>query len=212
VDDASSQSDQDEAEEIDLPYPEECRVLDIMRDKYHEAVRFFTDTNDKKQSALAVKEFQRFAYFYHEKMTKYLFFDPTDIEEDIYQRLSEETRSALCDRHLVRQIRAICRRRAEHILEDDEVNILNFQMFQYAMKIFQKEKKTQMKREEEAKKPPAPPQGEKTRSMSTTKLILINLVFFAVVAGGLMMISGRSLMDLLGIGYLATKSKDPESL
>ena len=74
----------DEEEAIDLPYPEECRVLDIMRDKYHEAVRFFTDTNDKKQSALAIKEFQKFAYFYHEKMTKYLFFDPTDIEEDIY--------------------------------------------------------------------------------------------------------------------------------
>jgi hypothetical protein len=38
----------DDDEEIDLPYPEECRVLDIMREKYHEAVRFFTDTNDKK--------------------------------------------------------------------------------------------------------------------------------------------------------------------
>ena len=54
VDDEDSQEDD---EEIDLPYPEECRVLDIMRDKYQEAVRFFTDTNDKKQSALAIKEF-----------------------------------------------------------------------------------------------------------------------------------------------------------
>lgn len=145
-------------------------------------------------------------------MTRYLFFDPTDLEEDIYQRLSEETREALCDRHLIRQIRGICRRRAEHILEDDEVNMLNFQMFQYAMKIFQKEKKTQMKREEEATKPPTPPQGDKTRAMSTTKLILINLAFFAVVAGGLMLISGRSLVDLLGISYWAAKGKDAESL
>ena len=69
-----------------------------------------------------------------------------------------------------------------------------------------------MKREEEAKKPPAPPQGEKTRSISTTKLILINLAFFAVVAGGLMLISGRSLLDLLGVGYWAAKGKDAESL
>ena len=74
-------------------------------------------------------------------MTRYLFFDPTDIEEDIYQRLSEETKESLCDRLIIKQIRAICRRKAEHILEDDEINMLNFQMFQYAMKIFQKEKK-----------------------------------------------------------------------
>jgi len=52
----TSEDDQ-EVDEIDLPYPEECRVLDIMRDKYHEAVRFFTDTNDKKQQVLAIKEF-----------------------------------------------------------------------------------------------------------------------------------------------------------
>lgn len=38
-----------DSEDLDLKYPEECRVLDIMRDKYHEAIRFFTDTNDKKQ-------------------------------------------------------------------------------------------------------------------------------------------------------------------
>ena len=42
------EEEDEEFEEEDLPYPEECRVLDIMRDKYHEAVRFFTDTNDKK--------------------------------------------------------------------------------------------------------------------------------------------------------------------
>lgn len=36
-------------EDLELPYPEECRVLDIMKVKYEEAIRFFTDTNDKKQ-------------------------------------------------------------------------------------------------------------------------------------------------------------------
>ena len=85
-------------------------------------------------------------------MTRYLLFDPTSIEEDIYQRLNEDTKEALSDPTIIRQIRAICRRKAENILEDDEINILNFQMFQYAMKIFQKEKKAAMKREEEEKK------------------------------------------------------------
>jgi hypothetical protein len=127
--------------ELDLPYPEECRVLDIMREKYHEAVRFFTDTNDKAQSALAIKEYQKFAYFYHEKMARYLMFDPTSIEEDIYSRLSEDTRDALSDPRVLRQLLIHCRRNAADILEDEEVHILNFQMFQYAMKVFQKEKK-----------------------------------------------------------------------
>ena len=46
----------------------------------------------------------------------------------------------------------ISHRKAANILEDDEISMLNFQMFQYAMKIFQTEKKAQMKKEEEVKK------------------------------------------------------------
>ena len=88
--------------ELDLPYPDECRVLDIMRDKYLDAVRFFTDTNDKAQLNLAVKEYQRFCTFYHEKMTRYLEFDPMEIEDDIYSRLSEDTKEALNDQLIVR--------------------------------------------------------------------------------------------------------------
>ena len=53
----SEESSPEEEDDISLPYPEECRVLDIMNQKYHEAVRFFTDTNDKKQSELSVKEY-----------------------------------------------------------------------------------------------------------------------------------------------------------
>lgn len=85
----------------ELKYPDECRVLDIMRQKYHEAVRFFTDTNDKQQQNLAVKEYQRFAYFYHEKMLKYISFDPLAIEEDVYQRLSEEVKMALSNKQVL---------------------------------------------------------------------------------------------------------------
>ena len=99
-------------EELDLKYPEECRVLDIMRDKYHDAIRFFTDTNDKKQQQLAVKEYQRFAYFYHEKMGRYITFDPQAIEDDVYNRLSEDTRHALADPQILKQILIICNRKA----------------------------------------------------------------------------------------------------
>lgn len=44
-----------------------------------------------------------------------------------------------------------------------------------------------------------------------TKLVLINIVFFMVVAGGIMLASGHSLFDLLGVSFFAAKSKD-ESL
>ncbi len=65
-DDKGDESSEDEEEdviggdmdqELEKPYPEECRVLDIMKEKYLEAVRFFNDTNDKKQLNLAIKEY-----------------------------------------------------------------------------------------------------------------------------------------------------------
>jgi hypothetical protein len=59
-----------------------------MKEKYYDAVQFFNNTNDKKQLAIAVKEYQRFSYFY-DKMSKFLEFDPTELEDDIYTRLNE---------------------------------------------------------------------------------------------------------------------------
>ena len=138
---------EDMDQELEKPYPEECRVLDIMKEKYLEAVRFFSDTNDKKQLNLAIKEHQTFCSFYHEKMTKYLEFDPLQIEDDIYTRLPEECKELLTDPLIVRQLLLICRRKAANILEDEDISkMLNFQMFQYAMKVFQKEKKKEMQR------------------------------------------------------------------
>ena len=194
---------------MDMSYPEECRVLDIMKDKYYDAVQFFHDTNDKKQLAIAVKEYQRFCYFY-EKMSKFLEFDIDDIEEDVYSRLSDRTREKLCDSKVVKQINIIRRRKAKNILEDEDVNVLNFQMFQYALKILHKEKKAKQKIEDAQKKKEEEKQngGQKTKTTSMTKLILVNLVFFLVVAGGIMMASGHSIFDLLGITYFAAKKDD----
>jgi hypothetical protein len=50
---------------------------------------------------IAVKEFQRFAYFYHEKMAKYITFDPLSIEDDVYNRLSEDVKLALADKQVL---------------------------------------------------------------------------------------------------------------
>ena len=81
-----------QAEEEELnEYPEECKIIDIMRNKYYDVISFYYDTDDKKQIMLAVKEYQRFSFFY-EKMSKHLEFDPTYIEDEVYQRLDEETK------------------------------------------------------------------------------------------------------------------------
>jgi predicted CopG family antitoxin len=80
-------------------------------------------------------------------MSKYLSFDPLDIEDDVYQRLSPEDKDRLSDPRIVREINQIRRRKASQILEDEDVNILNFQLFQYALKILHKEKKKKQKEE-----------------------------------------------------------------
>lgn len=41
-----------------------------------------------------------------------------------------------------------------------------------------------------------------------TKLVLINIIFFMVVAGGIMFASGHSIFDLIGVSYFAAKKKD----
>lgn len=46
ADQEKNDSDDDTAE--DFSYPEECQVLDIMKEKYYDAVQFFNDTEDKK--------------------------------------------------------------------------------------------------------------------------------------------------------------------
>jgi hypothetical protein len=56
-DDTERNDNDSDNEEVDMTYPDECRVLDIMKEKYYEAVLFFNDVNDKTQSKLAVKEY-----------------------------------------------------------------------------------------------------------------------------------------------------------
>lgn len=49
VPDQEKNDSDNEDKNIDLTYPDECKVLDIMKEKYYEAVQFFNDTEDKKQ-------------------------------------------------------------------------------------------------------------------------------------------------------------------
>ena len=145
-------------------------------------------------------------------MAKYLEFDPAEIEDDIYQRLNEEIKLRLSDPKIIKEIHIIKRRKAARILEDEDVNVLNFQMFQYALKLHHKEKKKKAKAEEERKKKEEekmnPGKQQTSGSGSMTKLVLINLVFFVVVAGGIMMASGHSIFDFLGLSFFAAKSKE----
>lgn len=59
-------------------------------------------------------------------MSKYLEFDPNEIEDDIYSRLSEADKDALSNPKIIKEINVIRRRKAAKILEDEDVNILNF--------------------------------------------------------------------------------------
>ena len=59
-------------------------------------------------------------------MSKYLEFDPQDIEDDIYNRLIESEKDALSNPKIIREINVIRRRKAAKILEDEDVNRLNF--------------------------------------------------------------------------------------
>ena len=59
-------------------------------------------------------------------MSKYLEFDPSEIEDDIYQRLPERTKQSLSDSKIVKEINIIRHNKAQRILEDEDVNMLNF--------------------------------------------------------------------------------------
>lgn len=182
-----------------------------MKGKYYDAIQFFNDTEDKKQLELAVKEYQKFSYLY-EKMSKYLEFDPEDIEDDIYQRLNEEEKDLLSDPKVIQAINVLRHRKAAKILEDEDVNILNFQMFQYSLKLFHKEKKRKLKEEEARKAKENPVETGKQKGGSMAKLMLINLVFFLIVGGAILKISGLSLFDLLGVTFFAAKKREDEGL
>ena len=59
-------------------------------------------------------------------MSKYLEFDPEDIEEEVYNRIDEETRIVLSNPDIIKEINLIRVRKAGKILEDEEVNVMNF--------------------------------------------------------------------------------------
>lgn len=99
-----------------------------MKEKYYGAVEFFSHSDkeeDQKQLVIAVKEYQRFSKFY-EKMNKYLIFDPDEIEEEVYSRLDEDSKVALANPLVVAEIHQYRIKKAGKILEDEDVNTMNF--------------------------------------------------------------------------------------
>lgn len=71
-----------------------------------------------------------------------------------------------------------------------------------------------MKREEEEKKRKEAqdnPPGKVQARSGIARLIFVNLLFFAVVVGGLMFVSGHSLLDFTGLSFWAAKDDDTDA-
>ena len=62
-------------------------------------------------------------------MAKYLDFDPAEIEEEVYIRLDDDLKKLLSNPKIIQEMNVIRIKRAARILEDEDINILNFQMF-----------------------------------------------------------------------------------
>jgi len=77
-----------------------------MKEKYFDAIAFFYETEDKAQLKISVKEYQRFSFFY-DKMNKYLELDPSNIEEDVYNVLDEETKKGLNNLFVLQEMNKI---------------------------------------------------------------------------------------------------------
>ena len=70
--------------------------------------------------------------------------------------------------------------------------------------------RAKMRAEEEEKKKEEEKNngGKKTQTGSMTKLILVNIIFFMVVASGIMFVSGHSPLELMGLAFMHAKKKD----
>lgn len=59
-------------------------------------------------------------------MNIYIQFDPSCIEDSVYSRLDEDTQKMLSNSSIIKEMNLIKMKKASRILEDDDVNILNF--------------------------------------------------------------------------------------
>jgi hypothetical protein len=62
-----------------------------MRNKYHSAVKFFSDSKNEEQLVLSYKEIEHFMGLF-ERYQWYFIFDPNEMAEDHFNSLSEEHR------------------------------------------------------------------------------------------------------------------------
>jgi hypothetical protein len=62
-----------------------------MRNKYHSAVKFFTDSKNEEQLTLSYKEIEHFMGNF-ERYQWFFTFDPSEMSEAHYNQLSEEYR------------------------------------------------------------------------------------------------------------------------
>ena len=72
-------------------------------------------------------------------MAVYLDFDATDIEEEVYEKFTKEIKEHLKNPKIIMEINLIRFAKAGKILEDEEINTLNMDMFKFALDIIQRE-------------------------------------------------------------------------
>ena len=60
---------------------------------------------------------------------KHLEFDPSEIEDEVYSRLDDSVKSSMATPEVLKEMRIILVRRAGKVLENDQMNSVNFQMF-----------------------------------------------------------------------------------
>lgn len=60
---------------------------------------------------------------------KHLEFDPSEIEDEVYSRLDDSVQSSMAKPEVLKEMRIILVRRAGKVLENDQMNSVNFQMF-----------------------------------------------------------------------------------
>ena len=71
-----------------VAFPDECKVLNIMKEKYVVAINFFFEIGNYDQLYLAIDGNQRFKIFY-ESLNKLSSFETANIEEAVLQSLTD---------------------------------------------------------------------------------------------------------------------------
>jgi hypothetical protein len=155
-----------------LETPREIKIMRLVKKKYADCMEFFRDTDDNKQVLLTVNEFNKFSKTSYQKMMKYYKFNPSNLEPQLLEALSEETRELLKDENIVHEINNLKVKEALMLFGE---GFINFELFKYATELIFKEEKKRKKALEKKQKDMAGLK-DKNPSISYTKMAVYGFV------------------------------------